>query len=388
MHAAPRIHYMDNLRALAMLAGVVFHAALAYSPMLRPYWPPADAGGSAVVDVLAWFLHLFRMPLFFVVAGFFAALLVGRDGMAGLFRNRAARVLLPLLVLLPPVLIGMGWLTGHAAATVRNPSPALDWIRAYVEEHGTMPNATGWAHLWFLFYLMLFTLLVWVVSALGIRRVDARLATLRPGWLPIALPLLLVPALASVGVPWPAPESFLPQLWALVFFGLHFALGYLIFHRPTLLDGLRPLAPAMLVGALAAYAAMPWVPGGGFAAPSSSRHFIHAALEACAGAWMTLCCLLAGKAWLDGGNRAMRWLADASYWVYLVHLPLLFAIQYRLLDVPLHWTAKFAISVIATLALSFASYQGLVRRTIIGRFLGGRRRVARPDACRGGEVPP
>lgn len=72
----------------------------------------------------------------------------------------------------------------------------------------------------------------------------------------------------------------------------------------------------------------------------------------------------------------MRWLADASYWVYLVHLPLLFAIQYRLLDVSLHWTAKFAIAVFATFAVSLASYQLMVRRTVIGRLLNGARQRA------------
>ena len=44
MQAGDRIHAMDNLRALAMLAGVVFHAALAYSPLMHMIWPPADAG--------------------------------------------------------------------------------------------------------------------------------------------------------------------------------------------------------------------------------------------------------------------------------------------------------------------------------------------------------
>ena len=68
----------------------------------------------------------------------------------------------------------------------------------------------------------------------------------------------------------------------------------------------------------------------------------------------------------------MRWFADASYWVYLVHLPLLFAIQYRLLDVEMHWSAKFAIATVSTLALSFASYQLLVRYTPIGRLLNGK----------------
>ena len=73
----------------------------------------------------------------------------------------------------------------------------------------------------------------------------------------------------------------------------------------------------------------------------------------------------------------MRWLADAYYWVYLVHLPLLFAIQYRLLDLQLHWTTKFAIATVTTLALSCASYQLLVRHTVIGSLLNGKRSRAR-----------
>ncbi len=60
-----RLHYLDNLRALAMIAGVFFHAALAYSPMLNSYWLSADSQQSPLVDVVGFFMHLFRMPLFF-----------------------------------------------------------------------------------------------------------------------------------------------------------------------------------------------------------------------------------------------------------------------------------------------------------------------------------
>ena len=88
---------------------------------------------------------------------------------------------------------------------------------------------------------------------------------------------------------------------------------------------------------------------------------------------MTLWCVLVARRWLDVRNRTLRWLADASYWVYLVHLPLLFAIQYRLLDLPLHWTAKFAIAVLVTSAASLASYQLLVRHTMVGTLLNGHR---------------
>lgn len=382
VQAEPRIHYMDNLRALTMLAGVVFHAALAYSPLIRPYWPLADAGGSGLVDVVAWFLHLFRIPLFFAVAGFFAALLVDRRGLAGLFRNRLARVLLPLLVFLPPLLWVLHGLTAHAVATVRNPSPVLAWLRDYVAEHGAMPQAFGFAHLWFLFYLLLFTLLVWVVLAMEMKRIGAWLARLSPLVLVAAMPLLLVAPLASVSVPWPAPEAMLPSLWALVYFGLHFGLGYQLYLRPALLESLRPYFPWLLLGAVAMYAALPWVAGGPVpSSPSPWRHVFHAGLEAYAGFWMTLWCLLAGKAWLAGSRPVMRWLSGASYWVYLVHLPVLFAIQYAMLDVSMHWTAKFALSTLATFAVSLLSYRLLVRDTLIGRLLnGGTGKARKPEA--------
>ncbi len=384
MQSGDRIHYMDNLRALAMLAGVVFHAALAYSPLMHPVWPLADSESALAVDAVAWFLHMFRMPLFFLVAGFFAALLVARRGIAGLFRNRCARVLLPLLLFLPPVLASLHWLTARAVATAVRPSPALAWLRVYVAEHGALPWMPGWAHLWFLFYLMLFTVLVWVSSTLDLRRIGMRIAALPPVALPALFPLLLAPALAGTTLPWPAPEFLLPSLWALAFFGMYFAFGFQMFHNDAMLDRLHPLMHALLLGAIAAYAVL-FLLTGGFATPTPTlmplQRALHVVLEACAGCWMTLWCLLAGKRWLDGKNAMMRWLADASYWVYLVHLPLLFAIQYRLLDLSAHWMPKFAFSTAATLALSFASYQLLVRHSAIGRLLNGKRTQASVPAA-------
>lgn len=365
-----RIHSMDNLRALAMLAGVVFHAALAYSPLVHNFWPTADASGSAWVDVLAWFGHLFRMPLFFVIAGFFAALLVRKRGIGGMLRNRLARVLLPFLIFLPLVLGALSWLTAEAASSRRNLSPVLAWVKQTTLEHGSLPFLPSVAHLWFLLYLMYFFVLVWVVSTLELKQLPSWLANLRPWVLVGVAPLLLVPALASVGAPWPAPELVLPQLWALVFFGFYFALGYLLFLRESLLENLRPLTPFLLVFGLAAYAVFLELIG--TRQRAQPLHWLQAALEAYAGLWLTLCCLQAGKNWLSGRSGVLRYLADASYWVYLVHLPILFAIQYRLLDVAGGWQVKFAVSVLATTLLSLASYQLLVRNTLIGKLLGGR----------------
>jgi peptidoglycan/LPS O-acetylase OafA/YrhL len=228
-------------------------------------------------------------------------------------------------------------------------------------------------------YLMYFFVLVWVVSAFELKRLPSWLTSLRP-WVLVGLaPLLLIPALASVGAPWPAPELFLPQLWALVFFGLYFALGYLLFEHRLLLDQLRPLTPWLLTSALAAYAL--FLRFLGTRQPELPLRLLQAALEAYAGLWLTLCCLQGGRMWLSGRSRVMRYLADASYWIYLVHLPLLFAIQYRLLDVDAAWQWKAGVSMLATSLLALGSYQLFVRHTFIGRLLNGRGRA-------GGHAPP
>ncbi|HTF83747.1 MAG TPA: acyltransferase family protein, partial [Cellvibrio sp.] len=115
-----RLHYLDNLRALAMIGGVFFHAALAYSPMLHHLWLTADSQQSEVVDIVSWFSHLFRMPVFFVIAGFFVAYLVGKRGMRGMLANRAKRILLPFIIFLPLCLWAIVASLMSAVATVEN----------------------------------------------------------------------------------------------------------------------------------------------------------------------------------------------------------------------------------------------------------------------------
>ncbi len=42
---SPRIHYLDNLRAVAMLLGVYLHAALAYAEPSRSVWIATNPKG-------------------------------------------------------------------------------------------------------------------------------------------------------------------------------------------------------------------------------------------------------------------------------------------------------------------------------------------------------
>ena len=364
---------MDNLRALAMLSGVLFHAALAYSPLVHDFIPTADREQSVAVDLCIWFLHLFRMPLFFLVAGFFAAMLVAKRGLGGLFRNRLRRIALPFVIFWPLVHLALNYSTLQAAATVRNPSPLLAIIGQLSQSQGLPEQLPGTSHLWFLYYLLFFYVLVWSAKNFELEKLGKLVRGLSPTWLLGLLPLLLVPALASVSAPNPAPESFIPQFWAFGFYGPFFAFGYLLYGHEAMIERLRPIAPWLLGASLLLYGAFWYLLNRQSPrAEDPSASLLIALLEAYISVWMTVICLIAGKSLLNRSNAVLRYLSDASYWTYIVHLPILFAIQYRLLDVELHWGIKFAASVLATFGLCLLSYHALVRTTRVGDVLGVR----------------
>ncbi|MCL4817709.1 MAG: acyltransferase family protein [Vicinamibacteria bacterium] len=365
---ADRIHALDHLRALAMLAGVLFHAALAYSPLLAPVWPPADRQTWWGVDALIWLPHLVRMPLFFLIAGYFTASLLERRGMGGLARQRARRILLPFLVAWPLVDGSLALATEWAASAVTQSSPMLRLIRDWLAlpDPPGLPPRTG--HLWFLYYLLLFGVVLWAVRALGWGGGLARLMARGPQAVAGLLPLVLWPGFMATGSPHPAPESLLPEAWALAVFGPFYALGLGLHGRLDWLTPLRPwLKPAAAL-CLGLYAVLldHWTTD----ATVARTAWATALLEALIAAWGTLLALALGLRWLARPSPLLRYLSASAYWTYLVHLPLLFALQYPMMDLGWPWPLKFATAVSATTALCLLSYELLVRRTPLQRFVG------------------
>lgn len=364
----PREPAFDQLRALAMLAGVLFHAAMAYSPLASPFWPTADRQHWVGVDVLIWLPHLVRMPLFFLVAGYFTAALLVRRGMAGLARQRLRRVLLPFLLAWPLVHLSLSASTEWALVHVQQPSGFLRMVQAWLAQPDRPALPPGTGHLWFLPYLLLFSLMVWIGRSLGGSALLDRVLAFDIRAVALGLPLLLLPGFALTSAPHPAPESLLPLVWAIVLYGPFFALGFGLHGR---LERLAPLQAWLwpgLVVCLLLYAVFLNQLG---QSPSTLRAPIHlAALQAMIAAWATLACLLAGLRWCNRPRGGLRYLAASAYWTYLLHLPVLFAVQYALLDVAWPWPVKFAAAVLVTLALCLASYELVVRRTRLRAWVG------------------
>src|SRR5262245_24861800 len=94
-----RMHGLAALRAGALLLGVLTHATISFMP--NPGWVADDVDTSAVLLVANFTAHIFRMSLFFAIAGFFAHLLLEKHGMKGFAQNRIKRIALVFLVFWP-----------------------------------------------------------------------------------------------------------------------------------------------------------------------------------------------------------------------------------------------------------------------------------------------
>ena len=90
-----RRHDIDALRVIAMLLGVFLHGSLAFFEFPWPIQNPQTNSGFAFIFFV---VHGFRMPLFFVMSGFFTAMLWRRRGLKALLWHRFRRIFLPLVL--------------------------------------------------------------------------------------------------------------------------------------------------------------------------------------------------------------------------------------------------------------------------------------------------
>ena len=378
-----RQHALDAVRGFALLLGVAFHSAVSFIPGALPgSWAAIDRSSSTFLGVGAFATHVFRMSLFFFIAGFFARLLRERLGTHGFWNNRLKRILAPLI---------LGW-------AIVYPSLAVLWTIGLARTASSAPPASGkirgladfpLTHLWFLYDLMLIYLFVLVVRAVIVRFdpkqslrlvVDALVArSIRTMAATFILGLPVAAVLASqsswyfwAGIQTP-DQSLIPGLAPSIGFGTAFIFGWLVNRSVGALPALTARCMPNLVIAILAtswliymlYTNPPLATRG-----STSTLF---ALDYGLATWSWVLGLTgAALRFLSDHSATRRYIADASYWIYIMHLPLVVALQILVADWHLHWSVKYPFILTVSLALLFLSYHIMVRSTFIGALLNGR----------------
>jgi peptidoglycan/LPS O-acetylase OafA/YrhL len=116
-----RRHDLDALRAAAMLLGLVYHAALSFAAGFP--WLVQDVSQSRGLYLFQAASHGFRMPLFFLLSGFFTAMMWRKRGLKALLHQRFRRIFLPCMLGVVTVVPAMIWVSGKAIESSVRPQP-------------------------------------------------------------------------------------------------------------------------------------------------------------------------------------------------------------------------------------------------------------------------
>ena len=384
--AIPRYHSLDRLRAVVMMLGVVRHSAMSYVPTVFAGWPYRDPHADILVHWLIAFIRVFQLPVFFAIAGFFAAYLVATRGIRPFLRQRWSRIAVPFLVAWPILVVTMYFVVPFASRFSSVPP-----THVYSLEEITSPDAWRYMfmHLWFLYHLMILYVVGGALSILARRIPSDRRARLLDlfengvhrggiGVLVLLTCVILYP-MQSWAIDYYAGP--LPPLRLLGLFGLFFAFGWLVFHRREVLEGFKRPVWGFLAAGLAcsgcylAYLELGCNPDPGRTCTGNSGTLHLGAVVFLSLSMWFLTYGLFGLflRYMDQPSPRWRYMADASYWIYIVHVPLVILLPLLLASVPAPGIVKVALTVIMATGLILLTYKYFVRPTFIGEQLNGRR---------------
>lgn len=392
MSSEERLHGLDAVRGFALLLGIVLHASMSFFLPI----PAMDVSQSAALGTMTYVIHTFRMPVFYLLAGFFGHMVFHRKGTRAFVADRAKRIGIPMLVgwvvLVPPTIAITLWgLTrtfgSEALAAAAPPDFALPL-----------------AHLWFLYYLCIFYVLALAVRGTfdvavdRSQRIRGGVDRIVRGLLPTHFaPVLLAAPLAvylyfdgtwifSGGIPTP-DTGLTPQAPAMIGFGTAFVLGWLLHRQADLVRGWERRWPTYVGAGVVLTASCLWVtgsvPSGASVLTPGPELFVvpgprwmrlayTAAFTTSIWCW-TFGVIGGGLRFFAEASAVRRYVADSSYWLYLVHLPVVFFLQVVFAQVPWHWSVKYPLILAIASTGLFASYHYLVRSTFIGALLNGRK---------------
>ena len=135
-----------------MVLGIVLHAAMPFVSGLEGFWP-SDPLSSSAISIIFQFIHLWRMPLFFILAGFFTKLLIERKTWKKWLTNRLVRVGIPILIFSPGMMITLPWI----------------YMYGWKNEINITFSLEGYPHhLWFLWHLIIFVFVSCAIRPLNI----------------------------------------------------------------------------------------------------------------------------------------------------------------------------------------------------------------------------
>jgi glucan biosynthesis protein C len=145
----------DALRVYLLFLGFVFHSLLSYiDTPINELWPYKDKSHIILFDGIAVLIHSFRMPTFFLISGYFTDKMFQNQNSFIVFKKRIFRLGIPFIIAMITCIpiVNIGFSLSNDVNSVF----FIDFIYPKLESSYSRVNSS---YLWFLYYLIIFSLI-------------------------------------------------------------------------------------------------------------------------------------------------------------------------------------------------------------------------------------
>ena len=354
---------LDWLRTLAVLLVLPFHSLLVFVQNPNSVVYMKDTIDCFNCDRVAGFIDQWHMPLLFIIAGMATAFALAKRSGGKYLRERVSRLVIPLLfgiaIFVPP----MTYITQIAQGKT------VTFWQHYANFFTFGPDITGRqgtftpAHLWFILYLVIFSL-VGLPLFLLLRRKGSQGAVRGMAWFfEKRMALLLLGLLVAVA----GRTEILGGLNPIYYLAV-FVAGYLMMTDERYQKAIDRDWPFMLLLGVILEAmretGQPFTVDG-----TLSRGLRDVAMEFNRWVWV-LAILGIGHRLLNRAGKVLDYLCEAAYPFYIMHFLFLTAVTYFVVQIQAGVLVKYLLIVTITFGVTFLVYEG-VRRVMPLRFLMG-----------------
>ncbi len=353
-----------------MWLGVVLHATIAYKTDPESGWPSDPSAQFSWLNGVYTFIHSFRMPLFFLVAGYFGRMVITRSGRHYFTKQRVDRILIPfiagIIILVPLTMMPFHYYRYHYLQGISE-SDAMN--RTLI----MLFKWDGIAHLWFLYYLLMFYVASLLASYLPSGFRNSFIYFFKPLLLRISLfHILLISLLVFViiylgkaEVP-PVYTGLKPKAFHFLYYGLFYLAGWILQIEK---NSVPSLSRHGIMLTITGFLLMILLSYNVFANGSLPYLLTYSILTVCFTGGITGIFIK----FAASGSVRWRYFSDSAYWVYLVHMGVVAFLQLIFLDSSIPPQLRFPLILVLTFIFCMVTYHYLVRFTVIGRYLHGKR---------------
>lgn len=317
-----RLYYMDLLRGVLMLLGVVLHTLAVFS--IDSTWKISSSEKAIYADALVSIIHSFRMPAFFIISGFFTALILARRNRYDYVKMRMTRLGIPLLF--------TGLLINIPMSLYVNGGPGdVGWSNY-------LGRASWLGHLWFLSVLILYSVMAGVLWPLIAKWLNSDKASIN--LLFIFLIVLSYPIVIRIGWQLDVRDMYLFILPRSNLFQYlpYFIIGIIFFFQKDRINLDKGLLPILALTAISITLFL-----------LISMPVINNLLEILSSLLISFSIFaIANRMLTEYPRKWIRQLADASYTIYIIHQPVIIALGFVVLQLSMNVHLK----VITILALT------------------------------------